>query len=320
MKKMQCKKLFLCCGISMLALFGLYGCTSKNGTNTDGANTGNANTGTVNAGEAGTGNTGTANTTAGTTNNGTDGNATTGNATTGNTTNGNTTNGTTTTGHNGTGTADGNNSQTGNVEKSHQSEYAIGDVKNLEKFEIDHEAGNVIIGVSGDENINVKATANIKASTEEELNKIVENIDVVSKVVDNKCILRVVHKGENMELWDWLEKEQKEKNVSIDLEILLPKNFLSYVISTDEGNLHVAGLEGNMDLEADAGDIKVELVENLSKSTRMEIESDKGNVEINLKKNPVEYMKNEANHMKGKINKVCDLDVSTDNGNITVVE
>lgn len=312
MKKMQCKKLFLCCGISMLALFGLYGCTSKNGTNTDGANTGNANTGTVNAGEAGTGNTGTANTTAGTTNNGTDGNATTGN----------TTNGTTTGGTNAAGSTDSGTSHTGsgNVEKSHQSEYAIGDVKNLEKFEIDHEAGNVIIGVSGDENINVKATASIKASTEEELNKIVENIDVVSKVVDNKCILRVVHKGENMELWDWLEKEQKEKNVSIDLEILLPKNFLSYEISTDEGNLHVAGLEGNMDLEADAGDIKVELVENLSKSTRMEIESDKGNVEINLKKNPVEYTKNEANHMKGKINKVCDLDVSTDNGNITVVE
>ena len=312
MKKMQCKKLFLCCGISMLALFGLYGCTSKNGTNTDGANTGNANTGTVNAGEAGTGNTGTANTTAGTTNNGTDGNATTGNAT----------NGTTTGGTNAAGSTDSGTSHTGsgNVEKSHQSEYAIGDVKNLEKFEIDHEAGNVIIGVSGDENINVKATANIKASTEEELNKIVENIDVVSKVVDNKCILRVVHKGENMELWDWLEKEQKEKNVSIDLEILLPKNFLSYEISTDEGNLHVAGLEGNMDLEADAGDIKVELVENLSKSTRMEIESDKGNVEINLKKNPVEYTKNEANHMKGKINKVCDLDVSTDNGSITVVE
>ena len=306
MKKMQCKKLFLCCGISMLALFGLYGCTSKNGTNTDGANTGNANTGTVNAGEAGTGNTGTANTTAGTTNNGTDGNATTGN----------TTNGTTTGGTNAAGSTDSGTSHTGsgNVEKSHQSEYAIGDVKNLEKFEIDHEAGNVIIGVSGDENINVKATASIKASTEEELNKIVENIDVVSKVVDNKCILRVVHKGENMELWDWLEKEQKEKNVSIDLEILLPKNFLSYEISTDEGNLHVAGLEGNMDLEADAGDIKVELVENLSKSTRMEIESD------NLKKNPVEYTKNEANHMKGKINKVCDLDVSTDNGNITVVE
>lgn len=296
----------------MLALFGLYGCTSKNGTNTDGANTGNANTGTVNAGEAGTGNTGTANTTAGTTNNGTDGNATTGN----------TTNGTTTGGTNAAGSTDSGTSHTGsgNVEKSHQSEYAIGDVKNLEKFEIDHEAGNVIIGVSGDENINVKATASIKASTEEELNKIVENIDVVSKVVDNKCILRVVHKGENMELWDWLEKEQKEKNVSIDLEILLPKNFLSYEISTDEGNLHVAGLEGNMDLEADAGDIKVELVENLSKSTRMEIESDKGNVEINLKKNPVEYTKNEANHMKGKINKVCDLDVSTDNGNITVVE
>lgn len=312
MKKMQCKKLFLCCGISMLALFGLYGCTSKNGTNTDGANTGNANTGTVNAGEAGTGNTGTANTTSGTTNNGTDGNATTGN----------TTNGTTTGGTNAAGSTDSGTSHTGsgNVEKSHQSEYAIGDVKNLEKFEIDHEAGNVIIGVSGDENINVKATANIKASTEEELNKIVENIDVVSKVVDNKCILRVVHKGENMELWDWLEKEQKEKNVSIDLEILLPKNFLSYEISTDEGNLHVAGLEGNMDLEADAGDIKVELVENLSKSTRMEIESDKGNVEINLKKNPVEYTKNEANHMKGKINKVCDLDVSTDNGSITVVE
>lgn len=312
MKKMQCKKLFLCCGISMLALFGLYGCTSKNGTNTDGANTGNANTGTVNAGEAGTGNTGTANTTAGTTAAGT----------TNNGTDGNTTNGTTTGGTNAAGSTDSGTSHTGsgNVEKSHQSEYAIGDVKNLEKFEIDHEAGNVIIGVSGDENINVKATANIKASTEEELNKIVENIDVVSKVVDNKCILRVVHKGENMELWDWLEKEQKEKNVSIDLEILLPKNFLSYVISTDEGNLHVAGLEGNMDLEADAGDIKVELVENLSKSTRMEIESDKGNVEINLKKNPVEYMKNEANHMKGKINKVCDLDVSTDNGNITVVE
>ena len=312
MKKMQCKKLFLCCGISMLALFGLYGCTSKNGTNTDGANTGNANTGTVNAGEAGTGNTGTANTTAGTTAAGT----------TNNGTDGNTTNGTTTGGTNAAGSTDSGTSHTGsgNVEKSHQSEYAIGDVKNLEKFEIDHEAGNVIIGVSGDENINVKATANIKASTEEELNKIVENIDVVSKVVDNKCILRVVHKGENMELWDWLEKEQKEKNVSIDLEILLPKNFLSYEISTDEGNLHVAGLEGNMDLEADAGDIKVELVENLSKSTRMEIESDKGNVEINLKKNPVEYMKNEANHMKGKINKVCDLDVSTDNGNITVVE
>ena len=312
MKKMQCKKLFLCCGISMLALFGLYGCTSKNGTNTDGANTGNANTGTVNAGEAGTGNTGTANTTAGTTAAGT----------TNNGTDGNTTNGTTTGGTNAAGSTDSGTSHTGsgNVEKSHQSEYAIGDVKNLEKFEIDHEAGNVIIGVSGDENINVKATANIKASTEEELNKIVENIDVVSKVVDNKCILRVVHKGENMELWDWLEKEQKEKNVSIDLEILLPKNFLSYEISTDEGNLHVAGLEGNMDLEADAGDIKVELVENLSKSTRMEIESDKGNVEINLKKNPVEYTKNEANHMKGKINKVCDLDVSTDNGNITVVE
>ena len=312
MKKMQCKKLFLCCGISMLALFGLYGCTSKNGTNTDGANTGNANTGTVNAGEAGTGNTGTANTTAGTTAAGT----------TNNGTDGNTTNGTTTGGTNAAGSTDSGTSHTGsgNVEKSHQSEYAIGDVKNLEKFEIDQEAGNVIIGVSGDENINVKATANIKASTEEELNKIVENIDVVSKVVDNKCILRVVHKGENMELWDWLEKEQKEKNVSIDLEILLPKNFLSYEISTDEGNLHVAGLEGNMDLEADAGDIKVELVENLSKSTRMEIESDKGNVEINLKKNPVEYTKNEANHMKGKINKVCDLDVSTDNGNITVVE
>lgn len=312
MKKMQCKKLLLCCSISMLALFGLYGCTTKNGTNTDGNNTGNANTGSVNAGEAGTGNTGTANTVDNATGTTAAGAAAEGNAVAGNTTG--TANG------NGNTTTDGNHSQTGNAEKSVQSEYAIGDVKGLEKFEIDHEAGNVTIGVSGDENINVKATSHIKAASEEELNKIAENIDIVSKVIDNKCILRVVHKSENTELWDWLEKEQKEKNVSIDLEILLPKNFLSYEISLDEGNLHVAGLEGNMDLETDAGDIKVDLVENLSKSTRMEVEADKGNIEINLKKNPVEYTKNEANHMKGKINKVCDLEVSADNGTVTVVE
>lgn len=309
MKKMQCKKLFLCCGISMLALFGLYGCTTKNGTNSD-----NTNTGTVNAGENAAGNTGTANTTTGTTTNGT---TAAGTAADGNTVNTDTANKNTT-----DGTTNNSSTHTGSekVEKNVQTEYTIGDVKNLEKVKLDHEDGNVTIGVSTDEHIKIKANSKITAYSQAEWDKIAENIDIISKVVGNKCILKVVHKSEGTEFWDWLEKEQKEKNVTMDLEILLPKNFLSFDISADAGTIHFAGLEGTLDLETDDGDIKVDLVDNFSKGSRMELEADNGNIEINLKNNPIEYTRNEKNNVKAKINGVCDLEAASDNGSVTVTK
>lgn len=206
------------------------------------------------------------------------------------------------------------------LEKEVQSEYVIEDISGLKRFELDHEVGSITVGVSNDEKIHVKANAYVTAYTQENLDKIVDNIDIVKNVVDDTCILNVVNKSTGTEFWDWMEKEVKQCNVGIDLEILLPHNFDSYDISVDTGAISVAGLEGNMDLETDTGAITVALNENLGNSSALELETDTGSIEINLNKNPIQYTQNENGHVKALVNNVCILEATAETGSINVIE
>lgn len=266
MKKMQCKKLFLCCGIAMITMLGLYGCAAKSDKNTGNNQNGDSQVGNSNTESLQSGN------------------------------------------------------ANEKIEQNRHSEYTISDITGIEKMELDHEYGNIILGISEDENINIKASSDITAYSQDELNEIVDNIDVKSNVLGNKCVLKVIHKGEGMELWDWLERKQKERNVSVDLEILIPSNFTSVDISVDSGTIQVSGLEGAMDLETDHGDINVVLRENLSKNAFIELEADNGNIGVTLKDNKIEYSKEESNHIRATINGVCTLEAATDNGNVNITK
>lgn len=296
MKKILNKKMLLCCSVVMLALFGLYGCASKKGNDSGNANVGDTNAGDTNAGGANVGGTNVGDTNVG--------DVPAGEANVENT--------------------DATDGQAGNpndkLEKDVQREYTIGDVSGLKRFELDHEVGNITLGASDDDKIHIKANSYVTAYSQENLDKIVDNIDIISNVVDDTCILNVVHKNEGTEFWDWLEKEVKQYNVTIDLEILLPKNFDSYDVSVDTGEIYLAGLKGSMDLETDTGVIEVVLNENLSNSSAIELETDNGNIVVNLNKNKIQYTQNESNHMKAIVNNVCILEASVENGAINVIQ
>jgi len=248
MSKIQWKKLFLCYGIVMLMMSGLYGCAAKGDTNVEDANIRKNNT----AGDSG--------------------------------------------------------------------EYIIGDVNAAEKLELDHEYGNVTLSISEDENIHIKTNADITDFSKDELNEIRRNIEVTSQIMGNKCTLKVIHKSEGIELWDWLERERKERNVSVDLEIFIPSNFSSFDVSTDMGTIQISDLDGNMDVDTDNGDINLTLIESISRKAVIDLETSNGNIEINLKNNAIEYSQEEADYIKAKVNGICSLEAEVDNGSVVVVQ
>ena len=271
MKRSLSKKMFLCCSVAMLTLFGLYGCSNQKGTDSRSTNVGDTN-----AGNAKSGNTSAAN-----------------------------------------GKSGNRNKK---FEQEVQREYIIEDISGLKRFELDHEVGNITMGFSNDEKIHVNAKSYVTAYTQENLDKIINSMDIVKNVVDDNCILNVVNKSGGMELWDWMDQEVKQYNVSMDLEVLIPHNFEAYDISVDTGTICIAGLEGHMDLETDNGAIKLVLNENLSKNLSAELETDNGNIEINLNANPIQYTQNENNHMKAVVNNICVLEATAENGLIDVIQ
>lgn len=281
MKPILSKKMLLCGSVAMLTLFGLYGCANQKGTDSGSTNVGETNLGDTNAANKNADNTNTGNTSV------TDGQS-------------------------------GNTNQ--KLEKEVQNEYTIDNVSGLKRFELDHEVGSITMGVSDDEKIHIKAKSYVTAYTQENLDKIIDNIDIVNKAVDNTCIVEVVNKSGRIEFWDWLEKEVKQYNVCIDLEILIPHNFTSYDLSVDTGSIYVAGLEGNMDLDTDNGEIELILNENLSKSSSVELETDNGNIQINLNKNPVQYTQNGSNHVKAIVNNVCMMEATAENNTINIIQ
>lgn len=266
MSKIQWKKLFLCYGIVMLMMSGLYGCAAKGDTNVEDANIRKNNTAGAGAVRA----------------------------------------------------VEDNKADIGNAGGS--TEYIIGDVSASEKLELDHEYRNVTLSISEDENIHIKTNANITDFSQDELNEIRKNIEVKSHIIGNKCTLKVIHKSEGIELWDWLERERKERNVSVDLEIFLPSNFSSFDVSTDTGTIQISDLDGNMDVDTDNGDINLTLNENLSRNAVIDLETGNGNIEINLKNNAVEYSQEETDYIKAKVNGVCSLEAEVDNGSVVVVQ
>ncbi len=205
------------------------------------------------------------------------------------------------------------------LEKNFESEYILEDVSGVQRFALEHEVGSVTLGVSEDENIHIKANTYVTAYTQENLDKIVENMDVINKVVDDSCVVSIVNKSDGTAFWDWLAKEIKDYNVCIDLEILLPSNFFSFSVSVDCGAIYVADLQGNMELATDTGTVDVILCENIGSSS-IDIETDTGSIEIDLNNNQIEYDKKGRSHVEAVVNEVCTLKATVDTGRINVIK
>lgn len=127
--------------------------------------------------------------------------------------------------------------------------------------------------------------------------------------------LDVINKETGEDIWDWIEDEYgvNKPNLSVELDITLPKAVETFDISCDVGNVDLDSLNGKFDVKTDVGSVKADDINFTSDSS---ITVDVGDIDCTLNKELSEQVRLELTSNVGSIRlDTANLDYTTeDNG------
>lgn len=226
------------------------------------------------------------------------------------------------------------------IEEIVKEKYTFYDMQNIKKFMAQNNVGNISVEVSENDNLQIETESMITVYTKKDLERIKENIKIQENLETDICKIGIISKESGEELWEWLEKNIEDYNVSVDLNIKIPQNMNEITLEAECGNIKVNGLEGSLNIKGKVGNIvanQCQLMENCILQTRtgnisillcddlmndafVDMVTKTGNIEINLAGNAIEYTEKKEDLIEGTIDKKYDINANVRTGLVKVVK
>lgn len=129
-------------------------------------------------------------------------------------------------------------------------------------FIINHPLGNITIepsSTSGQIKVEAKLWGTENKAEKEKIKQIFQQAEV-SLVSKKEILTLLIHPQgkQDMNLWEWAQKEYKTSKFLVDYTIYVPEQVTAYQIHSNVGNITMNQPEGSLQLQADVGDIQVQ--------------------------------------------------------------
>lgn len=226
------------------------------------------------------------------------------------------------------------------IEEIVKEKYIFYDMEYIKKFIAQNNVGNISVEVSENDNLQIETESMITVYTKKDLESIKENIKIQENLEIDTCKISIISKESGEGLWEWLEKNIEDYNVSVNLNIKIPQNMNEITLEAECGNIEVSGLEGclnmrgevgnvvanqcqligNCILQTRAGNISILLCEDLMNNAFVNMVTKTGNIEINLARNVMEYTEKKEDLIEGTIDKKYDITANVRTGIVKVEE
>lgn len=226
------------------------------------------------------------------------------------------------------------------IEETISNKFVFEDIEGIKKIIVQNKVGNISVSTSKDNHITVKTESIITAYNKKNLEKIKKNIDIQKSVNNEECILNIVSKENEKDLWEWLDGNIDKYNVSIQINISIPEGLNAFAFDTECGEINVTGLNGNMyiknrvgsitvnqcqleekcGVETKTGNVELSLCENLDYNSSIDILTRTGNIKINVAKNLIKNTKKEENMIETLVGQKYAITANTTTGVVNIIE
>ncbi|MDF2543653.1 MAG: putative rane protein, partial [Herbinix sp.] len=154
---------------------------------------------------------------------------------------------------------------------------------------------------------------------EEQLDAILDQVDIETTVEDNQLQILFVKKDSDQNIWRWMKNEYKDSNynLSVNLDITIPKTIKEFDLTTNLGDLSLNQVEGAIDaytalgsitaknvlftgdskLETSLGDINCSFDRSTKDKSELKLKTDLGNVKIDTNGLSVDYTEEKTEAM-----------------------
>jgi beta-lactamase regulating signal transducer with metallopeptidase domain len=146
-----------------------------------------------------------------------------------------------------------------NIHKSTKGKSIIKNVK-PEKASVDIDCGNISIGYNSGNTVQINVRYEARSNTREVADDILAESKLQANVIDGCLDVRVVKKGTDQNIWDYLEEKYGNGNYSLsaNLDILLPSSVNEFDTNTCVGNIYLKSLSGRINAMTEVGNLLVE--------------------------------------------------------------
>ncbi|MHA7582634.1 DUF4097 family beta strand repeat-containing protein [Paenibacillus vandeheii] len=147
---------------------------------------------------------------------------------------------------------------------------------------VDHPVGNIEVRSSEDGELQVRTyiQALNNRTGESILEELAQNAEVSLTTKGNTTTVEIHPKDETgTDLWSWADKNIGNSHFIVNYVIEAPANIVEYEISTEVGNISLAGLTGSYELANNTGSIDLNNIQVQGKSS---IKSDAGTIRLDL--------------------------------------
>lgn len=178
------------------------------------------------------------------------------------------------------------------------SESLTVDTDSVTELKIGHNVGSISLSYGEGEKAEIQVNYRYQGFSQKVVDEIGEHIACKAETEDDKLVISIIDKESGKPFSYWKNNNSKASEVTVDLDVKLPKKFDKFDVASDVGSITADSLNGTFDVRCDVGNIEMTSVELLGDS---EIVSDVGDISLGIEK-------------VGE----CEVKLSSDVGNISI--
>ena len=178
------------------------------------------------------------------------------------------------------------------------SESLTVDTGSVTELKIAHNVGSINLSSAEGEKAEIQVKYRYQGFSQKVVDEIGEHISCKAETEDDKLVISIIDKESGKLFSYWKNNNSKASEVTVDLDVKLPKKFDKFDVTSDVGSITIDSLTGSFDVRCDVGNIEMSSIELLGDS---EIVSDVGDISLEITK-------------VGE----CDVKLNSDVGNISI--
>lgn len=122
--------------------------------------------------------------------------------------------------------------------------------------------GSVSIEYSDTTNVEIDIEYKATGMHKSELEEILEVVAVDAKADADILQVGIINKDSREDIWEWIEDEYgvNRPNLSVELDIKLPKSIQNFEIRCNVGNVDLDSLTGEFDIKTDVGSVRADSI------------------------------------------------------------
>lgn len=151
------------------------------------------------------------------------------------------------------------------------------DISDASKLSVFINVGNFKAKFIDDTYGKIIASINASANNKQDINLIMDNLCIVSKLENEEFIIKIADKNDGQDMWEWLDSKIDGYNLSVDIDLEIPKNFNEMNILCDTGNITILGAKSKIIAQTDVGSIFLDQIEFVDTSRVL---ADTGSIQV----------------------------------------